>query len=509
VKRIFITGSRLLGSRRSRALGALAACTLFSLSPSWARAQVEPGDMPGTEGAERATTQPPEQEVIVEVTTAVDQLPVLLLVPATDADAALADSVRSEIELTGLFATPTPQATGMAAGVPDRSKWPALTTAAVVVGRTTRTSDFPVASSASYHAREKNLVRRRDLVEYPGSEAMTASVLADAILEDVLGIRSHMSGMIVMTDATTRGERSVRVTMPDGKRGRRISGFGSLARGADFGKDGQVWYAAEDTSGKLRLFREREPFPVELAIPGYVQSVASSPNRSQIVLSMGVGKRVRSWVGTSLDAMKEVATGADQTALSPSVDDQGRVVHTMGPEKGPFSIYVGGRRLTPPGMWAAMPQFCSTVMEDRVVYMVRAGTGWNVRVTSLTSGNSRTIAVNAMSPACSPDGRTVAFFSTNKSGKGPGIYLISDTGGVARKVWDGQAAGLRWRTGERLPRRIEEPIAPPTPPTAEAPSAAPPEPSPPLQQDTQLDATPLVVDAESDPELLLELEQAP
>lgn len=423
--------------------------------------------MPGTEGAE-GTTGSTDQEVVVEVTTAVDQQPVLLLLPETDADRPLADAVRSEIELTGLFATPAPSSVGMTHGAPDRSKWPALTTAAVVVGRTQRPSDFPIAWSASYHRQEKDTVRRRELTEYPGSEAMTPSVLADAILEDVTGIRANMSGMIVMTDATTRGERSVRVTMPDGKRGRRISGFGSIARGADFGKDGQVWYAAEDTAGKLRLFRERETEPVELTVPGYVQSVAFSPNRSHIVLSMGVGKMVHSWVGTSLTSLTEVAMGADQTSLSPSVNDAGRVLHALGPEKGPFSIYFGDRRVTPPGLWAAMPQLCSTVMEDRVVYMVRAGSGWNVRITSLTSGSSRTVVANAMSPACSPDGRTVAFFSSGKNGKGPGIYLVSDQGGLARKVWDGQAAGLRWRQGERLPRRIEQPLAPPTPPPEDA-----------------------------------------
>lgn len=303
-----------------------------------------------------------------------------------------------------------------------------------------------------------------------------------------------------MTDATTRGERSVRVTMPDGKRGRRISGFGSIARGADFGKDGQVWYAAEDVSGKLRLFRERESEPVEVNVPGYVQSVAISPDRNQIVLSVGVGKTVHSWAGTSLGSLQELPLVAGQTSLSPSINDAGRVVNAIGPEKGPFSIYLGNRRVTPPGLWAAMPQFCSTVMEDRVVYMVRAGTGWSVRLTSLTSGNSRTIAANGMSPACSPDGRTVAFFSPNKNGKGPGIYLVSDTGGLARKVWDGEAAGLRWRAGERLPRRIEEPIAPPAPPPSaedagaapEAPAATPNAAAPeqPDDQGTELDLLP-------------------
>ncbi len=458
-------------SNRVHASWAPCASALVALFALPALAQVEPADMPGTAGAENAPSSPDLE--VVEVTTAVSQLPVLVVVPATEADAPLADAVRSELELTGLFTTPAPRSMGLSSGLPDRSKWPALTTAAVVVGRNARPQDFPVAWSASYHAQERETVRRRELTEYPGSEAMTASVLADAILEDVTGIRGNMSGMLVMTDASTRGERAVRVVMPDGKRGRRISGFGSIARGADFGKDGQVWYAAEDAAGKLRLFKEREVGPVELSVPGYVQSIAFSPNRNHVVLSMGVGKMVHSWVGTSIASLSEVPMGPDQTSLSPSVNDAGRVLHALGPEKGPFTIYLGDRRITPPGMWAAMPQFCSTVMEDRVVYMVRAGSGWNVRITSLTSGSSRMIAAHAMSPACSPDGRTVAFFSPDKNGKGPGIYLVSDGGGLARKVWDGQAAGLRWRAGERLPRRIEQSIVPPAAAPAASSAAVP------------------------------------
>lgn len=462
-------------SRRRLLALATAAGLPLTMAAGAAWAQVGPQDMPGTEGAESSSAgRASDQEIVVEVTSAVDQLPILVVVPATDADQPLADAIRSEIELTGLFATPASSTLGLTVGIPDRSRWPALAAAAVVVRRIPRNEDFPLVVSASYHKHENNVVRRRELVEYPGAESMTAPVLADSILEDVLGIRSHMSGMIVLTDASTRGERSVRVTFPDGKRGRRVSGFGSVARGADWAKDGQVWYAAEDSSGKLRLFQEREPSPVELLMPGYVQSVGFSPNRSQMVLSMGVGKTVHSWMGTAIDKMQQVPMNSDQVSLSPSVDDGGRVLHAIGPEKGPFSIYLNDRRITPPGMWAAMPSFCSTVMEERILCMVRAGVGWNLRLTSLTSGSSRVVATNAMSPACSPDGRTIAFFSADKHGKGPGIYLISDNGGVAHKVWDGQAAGLRWRAGERLPRAIEEPILPPAPPPAPADSSAAP-----------------------------------
>ena len=488
-----MTEQMLLALRKPVVAGFVLLGATLAAAP--AAAQVEASDMPGTEGAPEAAQV---EEPVIEISVTSQQMPVLIVAPATSADVALAEEIANEIQLTGQFAVRTTMSMRLDPGLPERSKWPGLTTGAVVVQRVARSTGFPVVESQTHHVAEADVIRKRELVEYPGSEALTPSVMADAIMADVLGVRSHMSGTLVMTDASTRGERSVRVTMPDGKRGRRISGFGSLARGADFDKSMRVWYAAEDASGKLQLFKERETTPVELGIPGYVQSVAFSPDGSNVVVSMGEGKNVRTWRGPSVDQVQMIPIPEGQTALSPSVDDSGRVAHAVGPIKGPFSIYVNDRRVTPPGAWAAMPSFCSTLVEDRVVYMSRAGRTWMVRIKSLTNGSTRTVATNAMSPTCSPDGRTVAFFSPGKYGKGPGIYLVGDLGGTARKVWDGQAAGLRWRGGEKLPRKTVERLAPPepeTPPEPEAPAdgAQPPAavPPPPAQPPGTLSAPPV------------------
>jgi TolB protein len=442
----------------------LISCTLATV----ASAQLTGRDLPGTDGAVAGGPDAAYvEEPLIEISVTSEQMPVLVIAHATNADAELADQIAAEIQLTGLFNVRTTASLKLGPGLPERTKWPALATAAVVVSRVNRPSTFPLVTSEAHHASEADVFRRRELVQYPGSEASTVPVMADAILEDVLGVRSHMSGKIVMSDASTRGERSVRVIAPNGTRGRRVSGFGGLARGADLDHEMRAWYASEDASGKLQLFKEAQASPIQLNIPGYVQSVAFSPNGKHVALSMGEGVRVRTWLGSSVDQVQLIPLAEDHTALSPSVDDQGRVVHTVGPIKGPFSVFVGDKRVTAPGVWAAMPSFCSTLIEDRVVYMTRAGRSWHVRITSLTNGSSRTVATNAVSPACSPDGRTVAFFSTGLYGKGPGIYLAADFGGQARKVWDGQAAGIRWRGGEKLPTKTIERIAPPEPPPSE------------------------------------------
>lgn len=401
--------------------------------------------------------QPYAEEPVIEISVASEQMPVLLVAVKSDENVGIAEQIANEIQLTGLFNVKTTASLKLGAGLPPRAKWPALTTAAVVIGQVPDAISFPKLVSDTYLAKESDVVRRRELTRYPGTDTITPSVMADAIVEDVLGSRAHMSGKLLFADGSTRGMRSVRVMAPNGSGGRRVSGFGDLARGADFDGQMRIWYASEDRVGKLLLFRENEPQPTPIVAPGYVQSVSFSPNGQHVVLSVGEGVRVRTWLGSSLDQGQFMPLDGKKSALSPSVDDQGRVVQTIGPIKGPFSVYVDQKRVSAPGVWAAMPSFCSTVVEERVVFMTRAGRSWNIRITSLTSGASRVIAHNGMAPTCSPDGKSVAFFSPGLYGEGPGIYLVADFGGRARKVWSGaQASGLRWRGGEKLPSKKVE-----------------------------------------------------
>jgi TolB protein len=410
-----------------------------------------------------------EEEVVVDVTTAVNQLPVLLIAAAAESDRPLAEEVRKQVELTGLFATVPVDNLGL--GMPERNGWPGLALAAVVIERDPRTPPmFPAVRSTTSLRGIRDEVRRRELTEFPGAGGLTAATMADAILEDVLGIRANMSGKLLVTDASTVGERSIRVMGPDGTRGRRISGFDSLARGGDFGPSGLVSYAAEDANGKLALFREGQRAPVALAVPGYVQGISWAPDASRVALSMGVGAKVATWVGSSFDHLRTLDVG-ERMSLSPSVNAEGDVVHAVGPEQGPFAIFWNDKQVTPQGMWAATPSFCSSGADKRVVYMVRDGVHWDVRITSITTGLTRTVAMNAMAPACSPDGRTVAYYSPARSGKGPGVYLISDQGGTPHKTWSGTVAALRWARGEPLPTRSVEQVTPPAAAAPQAPAA--------------------------------------
>jgi TolB protein len=47
-------------------------------------------------------------------------------------------------------------------------------------------------------------------------------------------------------------------------------------------------------------------------------------------------------------------------------------------------------------------------------------------------------------PACSPDGRLLAFFSTRKSGEGPGLYVLSLKRWTSLRLSSQVGESLRW-----------------------------------------------------------------
>jgi TolB protein len=97
---------------------------------------------------------------------------------------------------------------------------------------------------------------------------------------------------------------------------------------------------------------------------------------------------------------------------------------------------------------ASAPVFCDTPQGLLVFYTVKTRTGSDIvasypngqglrRFTQLQGGKS--------DPACSPDGRLLAYFSTRSAGKGAGLYIMPIARPwLARKVAGEVGDSLRW-----------------------------------------------------------------
>src|SRR6185369_1533629 len=90
-------------------------------------------------------------------------------------------------------------------------------------------------------------------------------------------------------------------------------------------------------------------------------------------------------------------------------------------------VFVDGKAISPAGFNASAPVFCDTPNGLVVVFTVGVGNGADLVSTDARGGSITRITQNQGANsyfACSPDGRLLAFFSTRKSDKGPGLYIV-------------------------------------------------------------------------------------
>ena len=113
-------------------------------------------------------------------------------------------------------------------------------------------------------------------------------------------------------------------------------------------------------------------------------------------------------------------------AMHPAWSPTGKLAYAAAGKWGQ-RIHVDGKAVTPTGLNATAPTFCRHPNGIRLVYMVWLGERADLVAMGETGGGAYRLT-NGMGrnsyPACSPDGRLVAFFSTRKTGEGPGLYIM-------------------------------------------------------------------------------------
>jgi len=119
-------------------------------------------------------------------------------------------------------------------------------------------------------------------------------------------------------------------------------------------------------------------------------------------------------------------------------------------------VYVDGRPVSPPGFMASAPVFCDTPQGLLVFYTVKTRTGSDI-VASYPNGQGlhrfTQLQGGKFDPACSPDGRLLAYFSTRSAGKGAGLYIMPIARPwLARKVAGEVGDSLRWEATVAAPR---------------------------------------------------------
>ena len=252
------------------------------------------------------------------------------------------------------------------------------------------------------------------------------------------GFASHMAFA-----SGSGSSRRVFTIDADGHDARAASPQGAVALAPVFGKNGELYYTASVNNDVYRIFGPGGA-PVSLPVQGSVYGLAFSRDKSQVALSIGVGSSIKMFLGPDFAGIKPASTVG--LALHPTFTPSGKLAFS-GEGKFGQRVYVEDKPITPEGIFASSPVFCNHPDGVRTVFAVGVGQDADLVSTGERGGGLSRLTQNQgrnSYPACSPDGRLIAFFSTRTSGQGPGLYIMRIDGMRPKRISTLLGDSLRW-----------------------------------------------------------------
>lgn len=229
----------------------------------------------------------------------------------------------------------------------------------------------------------------------------------------------------------------------DGHDGKPISPPEQIALAPAFGPGHELYWAASENNGEYRIHTASGRI-IPLPIKGSVYGLAFSKDRARVAVSIAGPSGIRLFSGPTFENL----TPASEVgmALRPVFSPSGKLAFSGEGHYGQ-RIYVDGKPISPDGLFASAPTFCNHPDGIRAVFAVGVGKDTDLVSTNEKGGGMVRLTQNQGRngyPACSPDGRLVAFFSTRTSGEGPGLYVMRLDGGRAKRVSTFLGDSLRW-----------------------------------------------------------------
>ena len=408
--------------------------TLTPLSP--AAAPPEPGDVLGN---------------IVVVAGAVRPLPRIAILPSLAADledVTLHSVVRRDLDLTGEFELLTdsaaPEGLYLADSPVDVKAWSGKGVEALVkvTGRKLDKDRAELRGLVYLLKRGDTPVLDRRFAVPAASLRDESHRVADLLIGALTGQNGGFASHMTFA-AGSGGLRRVYTMDADGHDARAVSPADKSAIAPAFGRNGELYYAAAPPNGLYQIYSATGalvPIPYQSSVYG----IAFSREKDQVAVSLGVGGNIKVFAGPDFASLRPASERG--LALHPTFTPSGKLAFS-GEGKVGQRIYVGDQPISPEGLFASAPVFCNHPDGVRAVFAVGVGKDTDLVSTAETGGQLARLTQNQGRngyPACSPDGRLVAFFSTRPSGEGPGLYLMRIDGGHPRRVSSMLGDTLRW-----------------------------------------------------------------
>jgi TolB protein len=468
-----MTKSKWNGSRWSWALAGYAAAIVSSLVVGAARAD-EP-------------TEDPLANLVVTPDAAARPLPKVALIPSLAfnlEDVTLRSVVQRDLELSGEFEVlpdgAAPPGDYSSSAKVDVKAWAAKGAEALVrvAGRSAGTDQVELFAEAYLvEAGDDAVFTKTWLV--PASRVRAEShYVTDQLLKALTGTEGGFFSHLTFVAGSGSLRRVYRVDA-DGFDAKPISPPEHVALAPAYGPQGELYWAGSVDKDEYKIYRATKPDePVKLNLKGSVYGLAWSRDHAKVAVSLGQGSAIKLFVGPSLEQLAEASPV--KSALRPGFTPSGLLAFA-GEGKYGQRIYVDGKAITPEGVFASAPTFCKHPDGIRTVFAAGVGKSSDLVSTGEKGGGLVRLTQGQGSnayPACSPDGRLVAFFSTRKSGEGPGLYVMRVDGGRPKRVSTLQGDSLRW---DRLPPTKSKEASKPAAQVAPGPAPAGPAPAAPAQ----------------------------
>ncbi len=407
-------------------------------------------------GAQLAADKPPNPDDllgnIVVVAGAGRPLPKIAVLPSLASemeDVTIRSVARRDLELCGEFELLTdssaPEGLYLADSPVDVKAWAGKGVEAVVkvTGKPLAGGKAELRGLAYFVNRGAAPVLDKRFVV----DASAIRVESHRVSDLLIGALTGQSGGFAsrMTFASGMGKlRRVYTIDADGNDPKSVTPLDQQAIAPAFGPHEDLFYAGSAGEGAPFLARLAGGGLVPLGVRGSVYGVAFSRDRTKVAFSIGEGDTVRVFTGPdplSLTPASEVGM-----AMHPAFTPSGKLAFS-GEGRYGQRIYVDGKPASPEGLNASAPVFCNHPDGVRLVYQVGVGKNTDLVSSAEHGGGIARLTQNQGRngyPACSPDGRLVAFFSTRTAGEGPGLYVMRLDGGRPKRVSTLLGDSLRW-----------------------------------------------------------------
>ena len=415
----------------------------------------------GAPRAARAQSTPPADEsalgelpITGSTSEHVTKLAVLPSLAPDLEDVVVRSVVRRDLELTGLFDVITdskaPQGLYGFDDPVDVDAWRAMGAEVIVKvaarkPKDSKSNTVEVYGIAYFLDHGKDPVYQKKLTIDPADVRVTAHRVTDALLGAITGRNGGFASHLTFS-ARWGKNRRIFTLDADGDNLTPKTDAAHTAIAPTWGPAGQVFYSLSKSYSPFKLLCDGCATQPSLPFKGSIYSVAFNHDHTKMAVAVAESAHSSIYVGApDGSGMQKVSQG--ELATHPVFSPSGKLAWLGGGAKhGSQRVYYDGKAVSPAGFTAAAPAFCDTEDGVKLVYAVGVGGNRQDLVMSAENGGGVSrLTQNQGSnsyPACSPDGRMLAFFSTRSNGKG--IYVMGLKRWKALKISSQEGESLRW-----------------------------------------------------------------